>query len=302
VLTRLRNMLTEKVAPVGPVIAPVLAKPLEPAPIGQAAPVLELSRTSWPLSRIRVAESLWGEGFIFPNGEEETLRLAKPLALSNAASLLLVGAGAGGPAFSVATQLGAWVSGFEADPMLATCAAERSARGGFGRRAEIKTWEPGEPNFSRRSYHHALALEPLRGAQMGAVLVSIFRALSPGGQLVLVDLVADTPLDPRDSAVAAWCRLEHRSTEMPSERAITGALARLGFDVRVAEDISLRHMQQALRGWRRAVHGMQANKPSPDLARVFVREAELWLRRISLMREHRIRLVRWHALRGTTPG
>ena len=52
----------------------------------------------WPQARIAVAESLWGEGFLFPGGEEETLRLVKPLGLSAAAGLLLVGAGAGGPA------------------------------------------------------------------------------------------------------------------------------------------------------------------------------------------------------------
>src|SRR5690242_7615549 len=28
----------------------------------------------WPPARIAVVESLWGEGFLFPGGEEETLR------------------------------------------------------------------------------------------------------------------------------------------------------------------------------------------------------------------------------------
>ncbi len=264
-----------------------------------ALPGAPMPPSHWGRDRIAVVELLWGEGFISPAGEQETLRLAKPLALSEATSLLLVGAGTGGPACCVAAQLGAWVTGFEADPDLAEMAMERSTRSGLGRRAEIKTWDPAAPNFSRRSFHHALALEALRGEAPGPVLVAIFRALRPGGELMMVELVADQPLDPADLGVMAWSRLEGRRPTVPSQRAITAALGRLGFDVRVAEDISLRHMQQALQGWHGAMRGMRERKPSHAMAKLLVGEAELWLRRISLMREKRIRLVRWDAIRST---
>lgn len=299
---RLLHRLTHLMAHAPPVPATAglvlpAAVPVHPVHTAEAPP-----HTRWTPERIGVTNALWGEGFGFPAGDEETLRFAKPLVLSKASSLLLIGVGAGGPAWSVANTFGAWVSGFEADPTLAMLASERRARSGLGKRVEIKTWDPREPSFSGRSYHHAMALEALRGAQIGAVLVSIFRALSPGSQLVMIDLVADTPLDPHDAAVAAWCALDERPATIPSERAITSALGRLGFDVRVAEDISLRHMQQALRGWHQLLRGMQANKPSPAIARAIVQEAELWLRRMSLMRVHKIRLVRWHAIRGSAPG
>ena len=42
----------------------------------------------WPEGRIAVSEGLWGEGFLFPGGEAEILRFARPLGLSGAASLL----------------------------------------------------------------------------------------------------------------------------------------------------------------------------------------------------------------------
>lgn len=271
--------------------------PPEPAILLAPTPL-----TLWNRDRLAVAESLWGDGFIFPDGQQETLRLAKPLALSNATSLLLLGAGAGGPACCIAAELGAWVTGFEADPDLMAAATERSLQGGFGRRAEIKPWEPAEANFSRRSFHHALALEALRGDASGPVLVAIFRALRPGGSLVMVDLVANEPLDPADSAVATWCRMEGRRPSVPSQRAISGALGRLGFDVRVSEDISLRHMQQALGGWHSVIRAMTVKRPNPAIAGIVVREAELWLRRLNLMRAHRIRLVRWLAIRGADTG
>jgi hypothetical protein len=296
-LGRVWSMLTDLIGSIGshaehaPAREPVFetaepAIPCEPVP-----------PSHWNRDRIALVESLWGEGFIFPAGEQETLRLAMPLVLSEATSLLIVGVGSGGPASCIATQLGAWVTGFESDPDLAVLAMERSSRSGFSKRAAIKTWDPTEPNFSRRSFHRALALEPLRGAPPGPILVAMFQALRPGGELMMVDLVADEPLDPQDEAVLAWSRLEGRLPVVPSQRAITAALGRLGFDLRVTEDISLRHMQQALRGWHDAIRGMRDNKPGHAMAGVLLTEAELWLRRISLIRAKKIRLVRWDAIR-----
>ena len=59
----------------------------------------------WPSARIGVAEALWGEGFLFPGGGAEVLRLAKPLGLSAASSLLLIGAGSGGPPRCIAERI-----------------------------------------------------------------------------------------------------------------------------------------------------------------------------------------------------
>lgn len=300
-LGRVWSMFNDLVGSFGPHLERAPAGALAYASAGAVLPGQPMPTTRWGRDRVSVVNSLWGDGFIFPDGQQETLRLARPLALSKASSLLLVGAGTGGPPCCITSQLGAWVTGFEADPELVLVATERSLRGGFGRRAEIKTWDPTKPDFARRNYHHALALEALRGQPPGPVLAALFNALQPGGQLVMVDLVAEQPLDPLDDAVMVWCRLEDRPAVVPSQRAISGALGRLGFDVRVTEDISLRHMQQAMQGWHNVIRGMVDKKPAPAMAMMVVREAELWLRRLSLMRARRIRLVRWHAIRGDTP-
>src|SRR5258708_7210264 len=56
---------------------------------------------TWNADRLLTTDGLWGEGYQFPGGEIETLRLAKPMGLSRASSLLLIGAGAGGAACSL---------------------------------------------------------------------------------------------------------------------------------------------------------------------------------------------------------
>ena len=254
---------------------------------------------AWTPDRIATTDILWGDGFQFPGGEIETLRLAKPLGLSAASSLLLLGAGGGGSSQVLATRLGVWVNGFEADPVLAAAATERIARNNLGKRARIESWDPNVPVFRKRFFHHGLALEPLHGSQPELVLAAIGAALKGTGQLMMTELIADHPLNPSHPLIAAWARLEHRDpTTLPTEVAITRILGRLGFDVRVIEDISERHTHQAMMGWRAAVRMMENVRPSRREAMAYVREAELWLVRLQLFQQGQLRQVRWHAIGG----
>jgi cyclopropane fatty-acyl-phospholipid synthase-like methyltransferase len=252
---------------------------------------------SWSPERLGVVDALWGEGYQFPGGEVETLRLVKPLGLSAASSLLVVGAGSGGPPCSIAGRLGVWVTGYESDRALIGAATERSVRAGLARRAQIETWDPEAPDFEHAYFHHALALEPLREAKLEPILDALAQALKPGGHLVMLETVADTPLAPDDSVVADWQQLDGRRLDrLPSESAVTKALSRLGFDVRIVEDVSRRHLQQAVTGWREAVRALEQAKPSAREAAQLVREAEHWLQRVRLFRTRSLRLVRWHAI------
>lgn len=266
-------------------------------PMTPDAPSRAVRPLSWSRDRLDVSDALWGEGYQFPGGEIETLRLAKPLGLSAASSLLLLGAGGGGPACSIATKLGVWVSGFETDPGLIDAAQTRIGRAKLGKRAQVDVWNPAEPELTRHFYHHGLALEPLRGSMPEPTLAAISAAIKPGGQLMMIETVADAPLDPSDPDIARWAMLEGRDpTALATEVAITRVLGRLGFDVRVVEDISRRHMDQAMLGWRTQVRDIEDVRPSRRQAALIVGEAELWLVRMRLFRAGRLRLVRWHAI------
>ncbi len=297
-LDSVRNLLGLHTSPA----RPLPSLPPEPAPsLVPGTSLAEDDDPVWPSARLSVAEALWGEGFLFPGGLAETLRLAKPLGLSEASSLLLIGAGSGGAPRAIASEFGGWVTGYEANSRLADVANERNLRAGLGRRAQVEVWDPCAPKFPRRYFHHAMAIEPLRGAPPRPPLAAMAAALQYGGQLVLVETVADRPLDRADPTVATWTRLDHRPLDLPSEFDITNSLTSLGFDVRIAEDVSRRHMQHAIAGWRDAVQAMEGRRPTPrQLARI-VREAELWLARFRLMRAGKLRLVRWHAIGGGMP-
>jgi hypothetical protein len=132
----------------------------------------------WPSARISMAEALWGEGFLFPGGAAETLRLAKPMGLSAASSLLLLGAGSGGAPRHIASELGVWVTGYDANPHLVAIANERSLRAGLGRRAQAELWDPLAPKFPLHYFHHGMAIEPLRGTKPEPALAAVSLALN----------------------------------------------------------------------------------------------------------------------------
>ena len=285
--------LAERVPRIAPRVEPVVQPAQAPAP---GAPV---RRPLWTPQRLAATDALWGDGYQLPGGEIETLRLAKPLGLSAASTMLLLGAGTGGAACSVSVKLGAWVSGFEADPSLAAAATDRVARLNLTKRVQIESWDPVEPVFRQHFYNHGHALEPLRGAAPELVLAALSTGLKANAQFSMTELVADVPLERTDPEVAAWAAVECRDPSgVPTETAITRILSRLGFDVRIVEDVSQRNMEQALTGWRIAVKVMEDDRPNASKAMGFVLEAELWLHRVRLMQLGRLRLVRWHAIGG----
>jgi hypothetical protein len=275
-------------------ILPPASLPLQQAaPVGASpGPALPESRL-WPANRLAVAEGLWGEGFLFPGGETEILRLATPMGLSASTSLLVVGTGSGGPPRAIAKHLAGWVSGFEADPALVSRGAALCASGGLGRRVGVEWWDPAAPAFRKRHYHHGLALEPLRDSDPEAFLTAFAGALKPSGQMVLVETVADSGSDTGDAHFLGWMALDGRLRPPLTEAAVTGILLRLGLDVRVTENISDRHVSQTLDGWCGAVTALRNKRPDPRRAAPLVAEAELWLRRLGLIRDGKLRLVRW---------
>jgi SAM-dependent methyltransferase len=273
----------------------------EPEPQTETSAVNEpQTRTRWPAARILLSNHLWGNGFIFPGGELETLRLTRPLGLSAAASLLIVGVGSGGPASAVARNLGAWVTGMEIDPALVLAAQGLVKKAQLAKKVSIKSWDPDNPVFGSKSHHHCLALEPFHGARPEPILDALARTLKGGGQMVITELAAEVPLDRNDPAVRRWAELEYRDpADVLAPVAVTRMLGRVGLDVRVAEDMSENHLEHAMLGWRMMLRELD-EKPSRQEAVQLVREAELWLLRRRLIRDGRLRMMRWHAISHTS--
>jgi hypothetical protein len=253
---------------------------------------------AWTPRRLEVTDLLWGKGCMWPGGTEEVMRMAVPFGLSGASSLLLVGAGGGGPALRLAGELGVWVGGFEADPVLLEVAADRlhGAGAALAKRTSVQPWNPAVPAFRKQAFHFALSIEALRGPATAQIVAAIRGAVKPGGQVSILETVAPQPLDAHDPIVAAWCRLEHRAPPPPGTDWVTAPMSQSGFDIRVTEDVTARHARYAVTGWKLLLREMKTNKPPRRRAAAVVAEAEYWMRRIELLRTGRLRVMRWLAI------
>jgi SAM-dependent methyltransferase len=267
---------------------------------GEADKTDESGQTAWPAPRLALIHQLCGAGYIFPGGEIETLRLTRPLGVSSAASLLLIGVGSGGPALSVTRNLGTYVTAVDNDPALLAAAKALVAKAQLAKKITVRPWNPENPVFAPRSHNHCLALEPFHGAHPEPILHALAQALRPGGQIVITALAAPVALNPADQTVRRWGELEHRDpANVPAPVAVTRMLGRVGMEVRIAEDMSQRHLEHAMVGWRVMLRDL-GRKPSRQEAVPMVAEAELWLLRRRLIREGRLRMMRWHAIGRTT--
>lgn len=281
--------------------------PADPPPLAEnpSPPRRALPAQRWTPERLAVAGSLWGEGFVVPGGKEEVLRWLKPLWLKEESSLLVLGAGAGGGVPEAVKTFGCQVTAYEADPVLVAAATKHIAKAGraISRRTRVKVWNSQAPAFRKHGFDHALSMEALRGTvdhpvPVADLLVALAGAIRPGGALVLVDVVGDERLDPDDPAVAAWARAECRVRRVPTEEGMVSALGKLKFDVRVAEDITARHIHQVMAGWMAQLGALEAQRPGHDRAAAVVAEAEVWLRRLRLMQDGHVKLMRFHAISG----
>lgn len=263
--------------------APAAADPAAPqAPPAEAetAPVPPPDRSLW-------SNRLWGEGMALPGGTEEVLRLAALLPLGPEHTLLVAGLGARAAGGVVAGGRGCFVAAHD----LAPPAGPATGRGAV-KRVTALTLAPEAPAFRAAYHHHALLLEPLRhGGSPDALMHAVAAGLREGGELVLLELVS------RDGAAdAAWLRAEERQPP-PAATALPAALERAGFRIHVAEDAGPRHQRAALLGWSALLKAVRAERTrlTASEAAALVAEAEAWLLRLRLLRDGRLRLLRWHA-------
>ena len=270
------------IEPRGAGLPPAAAAPMAGAPVNPA-----IARAAW-------ADRHWGEGMAIPGGAEEVLRLAALLPLTPAHTLLIAGVGAGATGAVVTGARGCFISAHDLD-----LAPSPPGRRPPPKRVTVASLSPAAPAFRVAYHQYALLLEPFRGGGAPeALLRATAAALRDGGEVVMLDLVASG----RD-ADARWLAAEGRPPP-PSEAAMPEALERAGFRVHVVEDAGARHHRAVLMGWIALLEALRTDavRPTPQAAAALVAEAEAWLLRLRMLRDGRLRLLRWHATMVRRPG
>lgn len=133
-------------------------------------------------------EAVWGEGFMSPGGADEVIRLVAGTPVAGA-RVLDIGAGLGGAARVLVTQMGAGhVTGFDVQPDIVARANDTALAAGLADRLHFVQGAPRPLPFADGSFDVVFTKDVLiHVADKPAALAQMFRVLRPGGHLVFGD-------------------------------------------------------------------------------------------------------------------
>lgn len=268
------------------------AAPPPPAqPIDEVLPV-----EPWDDRRIEIAQYIWGEGYCGPGGPEHVIAMSKLLALSPEMSAMVIGAGLGGPSRVLASEFGVWITGFEESAKLAAAGMELSMRSGLAKKAEIRHYNPKNPEFDR-NFDRAFAKEALFAVENKSHLVKyVHKKLKDEGLFLMTDYFLG-----RESVVNHPDYLEWKTKEPERPYPVPAGemleiLKAEGFSIRVNEDVTQNYVTMISRAWAEAdrviANLMRQGEEGKQLVQVLVREAEFWSRRSRLLQSNILQVHR----------
>lgn len=177
---------------------------------------------------IALCEAVWGEGFLSPGGTAEVGRVIGAEDIRGA-SVLEIGAGAGGTALALAEGLGAgYVTGIDVeDTVLDHARALVATRGLSGRIGLVKV-APGPLPFAPDSFDVVFSKEAIvHIPDKRALMAEIHRVLKPGGRFLASDWLIGT--DVPTAAMAAYIAAEGLDFAMATPAHYRAAMAAAGF-------------------------------------------------------------------------
>ena len=254
--------------------------------------------SAWPELRVRVAQRLWGQGFITPGGPERVLYLAKPLGLNETKHLFDFGCGLGGPARALAKEFGIWVTGYESSKPLAQVGAELSTMTGMAKKVRVNHLAR-ESDLPKKDaqFDYAFSNEALYLVKdKQALLEKIVKLLKHEGEILFVDYLLDDR-DARSDALEEWLKGEPVTPHPWCWQDYAAALAGLQVDIRINEDITDDYCHLARQGWTAFRRGFKEPDLDPNVSRAVIAESDLWVRRLAALSSGGLRVFRIHVLK-----
>lgn len=267
-----------------------------PAAVERPEPGLDRhGRVLWSLTRIQLAELMWGEGFIEPGGGSWIPKLLATLPLNPTSSLLDLSAGLGGVMKQAAERFGSYVDGVDRHPLLVEVCQQRL--GGFADPSKVRaTLLTDEDIPSSRRYEFCIALNIFYTfADKERLWRQLAGVLKSRGQLVFTDffLPPDGTLD--QGPLRAWAETERLEPHPVGVPQMTGGLEAAGFDVRTVEDLTAQYRQGLRIGLGKLHDHLQSKELDSEARQLVVEEVSLLTRRLRAI-DDGLQMRRVHAI------
>ena len=183
-----------------------------------------VKQVPWTEIRIQLAQLVWGEGYCGPGGPNNIIQMAKFLNLTPEKSLVVIGAGLGGPVRTMVEKFGVWVDGFESSEALAQEGMKMSVDQGLSKKARIIHKDLNNIyNISRR-FDCFFSKEALFTVENKAQLLkAIYESLKPNGLFLFTDFVLKDASCLQNPDVKEWIQQEpHKPHPIGFEAFING--------------------------------------------------------------------------------
>ncbi|MDP6588043.1 MAG: methyltransferase domain-containing protein [Alphaproteobacteria bacterium] len=239
---------------------------------------------AWSDPRLQVAEEIWGKGHWSPGGDDEVEALIRPLNLDSSMTIVDFGAALGGTTRALHKETGAWVSGFEASPLLAEAGAELSQIAGLQKKASVEPMELKKLDLRESSFNAVFSKEVIFAMdEKENIFKKFYDCLRTDGQLLITDYLATKP-DASGAAVDEWIAKEPVRPNLWSLEQTRSFIADLGFEVRITEDVTPTIRKQILSALGKFtakidMHGTKERGWGPAI----LAEIELWANRIKAL-------------------
>lgn len=248
----------------------------------------------WTEWRINLMERLWGKGFLLPGGTEFISELTKPLSLGSKTTILVLGAGMGGPSNLIANEFGAFIDGIEPDPELAKASADRAAVVKGISRVTIKNLTIDDNAAFDRKYDAIFGQEILlHRPDIKEFLNRCVKGLKDNGKLVITDFTC--PDDVAAGAADAWLKHEGAVSPTLNESELRALFKDAGFRMRTVEDLTDHYVGLVLDGWVALEESLRANAANRDILMGMIEEAERWALRVTMLKNDQISYTRLFA-------
>jgi len=252
----------------------------------------------WSDWRIDLMERLWGTGFLLPGGADFVSELTRPLNLGSKTSVLVLGAGMGGPSNSIAKEFGAFIDGIEPDPELAVAGTKRATIVKGMSRVTIKNLSIDDDSAFARKYDAIFGQEILlQRANVSQLLDRCANALKENGKLVITDFTSAD--ETAGSSIEAWLKREKAAGPTREEGELRALFTEAGFRMRTVEDLTDRYIGLVHNGWVALERSLRANAANRDILLGMIEEAERWTQRVMLLKSDQIGYTRLFATKKT---
>lgn len=251
-----------------------------------------------PPDPLTVRQWLYGPGYLIPGNAEYVLELVKQFNLSPAMTMLDMAAGLGGPAQNIAEAFKTYVAGYERDPELARRATDAAVAHGLARHVQISAYDPETFELRAGFYDHALAREATyHVVQKERFFRVLNQAMKPSGQLIVTDFVRDRAPGDRPE-LEAWEATQRYKPQLWTAAQYTDCLKSLGFDLRIASDITAEYRRMTLLAWKGFLESGELKHLRSAQAAPVIDEVERSLRMVAALESGALKFHYFVALGG----